>query len=165
MSSTAGVVAKVVIFTLLVPGSITVAIPFSFLTPGAALHIGGYRLSGILPIVIGASFYFRCAWDFALFGRGTPAPIDPPRKLVSRGLYRLIRNPMYAGVLLVLLGEAILFGSVTILRYALLVGAFFHLFVIYYEEPTLKKKFGAAYGEYCRAVPRWIPGLQFFSSH
>ena len=117
----------------------------------------GYHVLGVLPIAVGAGFYFWCAWDFAFAGHGTPAPIDPPKALVSRGLYRVVRNPIYVAVLLVLFGESLVFSSGIIFRYNLLVWLFFHLFVVFYEEPTLRKKFARAYEEYCRVVWRWIP--------
>ena len=104
--------------------------------------------------------YFWCAWDFAFAGEGTPAPIDPPKMLVWQGLYRIVRNPIYVGVLLVLLGEAILFESQMLLAYVPVVWLWLHLFTVYYEEPTLRKKFGDVYEQYCAAVPRWIPRLK-----
>ena len=148
---------KLLIFTILVPGSVTVAIPYWMLSSSAGFRSSGYRLLGSAPAALGAFVYLWCAKDFAFAGLGTPAPIDPPKRLVSNGLYRWVRNPMYVGILLVVLGEAILFASPLILRYALLLWVLFHLFIIYYEEPTLRKKFGTAYAEYCRNVPRWIP--------
>jgi protein-S-isoprenylcysteine O-methyltransferase Ste14 len=122
-------------------------------------HASGFYLLGWPLLVAGAIIYFRCAWDFAVTGGGTPAPIDPPRKLVAKGLYRDVRNPMYVGVLAILTGEAILAQNVRIAIYAALVWTGFHLFVLLYEEPTLRLKFGAEYEEYCRTVPRW--GLRF----
>jgi protein-S-isoprenylcysteine O-methyltransferase Ste14 len=113
----------------------------------------------LAPCGLGAAILLKCAWDFAVVGLGTPAPIDPPKSLVVSGLYRFVRNPMYVGVALVLFSEALLFSSPRLLDYALLVGTGFFLFVIAYEEPTLRKKFGASYQTYCRAVPRWIPRL------
>lgn len=154
------VIAKTLIFTILVPGSITVGMPYLLLSSRLAVYsheIGSLRRAGILPIALGTVFYLWCAWDFAFAGRGTPAPLDPPRLLVTRGLYRLVRNPIYVGVLLILAGEGVLFESLTLLIYALLVWLVFHIFVIAYEEPTLKEKFGTAYEEYRTAVPRWIP--------
>ena len=150
------------IFNILVPGSVTVGIPYLLLTSGAVLPygIGNFRLIGIIFIAIGITFYAWTAWDFAFTGRGTPAPIYAPKMLVSTLLYRIVRNPMYVGVLLILLGEAILFTSFAILAYTLLVWLLFHLFVVYYEEPRLRKQFGAAYDEYSKVVPRWIPGLK-----
>jgi protein-S-isoprenylcysteine O-methyltransferase Ste14 len=149
--------AKVVIFTILVPGTIVAAIPYSLLREDPAPHPGPLGLLGMLPLALGVVFYLWCAWDFASAGRGTPAPIDPPRILVARGLYRVVRNPMYVGVLLILIGESMVFSSLVILQYTLVVWLMFHAFVVFYEEPTLRKKFGAAYEEYCRSVSRWIP--------
>ncbi len=153
------VVLETLAFTILVPGTVTVAIPYYLLSPTASLSFRGPRLIGVFPIALGAVLYLWCAWDFAWTGRGTPAPIDPPRMLVARGLYRVVRNPMYIGVLFVLLGESIFFASPSILRYTLVVWLFFHVFVVLYEEPRLEKKFGSSYEEYCKGVPRWIPRL------
>lgn len=98
-----------------------------------------------------------CFWDFLSKGSGTPAPIDPPKQLVIEGLYRFVRNPMYVGVLLVILGHFLWFGYWYILAYAAVVYTAFSTFVIFYEEPHLRKTFGPAYEEYCNQVPRWIP--------
>jgi protein-S-isoprenylcysteine O-methyltransferase Ste14 len=148
---------KVVIFTILVPGTIVAVIPYALLGEESTKHPGPLGLLGLLPLALGVVFYLWCAWDFAAGGRGTPAPIDPPRLLVARGLYRVVRNPMYVGVLLILIGESIVFASSTILLYALVVWLMFHLFVVFYEEPALRKKFGMAYDEYRRSVSRWLP--------
>lgn len=110
-------------------------------------------------MALGVGVYLWCAWDFVFTGRGTPAPIDPPKVLVATGLYRFVRNPMYIAVGLVLGGEAILFQSYNLVVYALLAWLACHLFVVFYEEPTLKKKYGAAYEAYCQAVPRWRPRI------
>jgi protein-S-isoprenylcysteine O-methyltransferase Ste14 len=122
-----------------------------------SLVTGGFGWIGLLPMALGALVYIRCAWDFTFTGKGTPAPWDPPQMFVSRSLYRIVRNPMYVGFALILLGEAMVFHSFTLLVYAVLVWTGFHLRVVYYEEPTLRKKFGVAYEDYCWAVPRWIP--------
>jgi protein-S-isoprenylcysteine O-methyltransferase Ste14 len=98
-----------------------------------------------------------CAWDFTFAGRGTPAPIDPPKELVVQGLYRYVRNPMYVGILSILLGEALLFASWSLFGYAAVVFILFFLFVVLYEEPILMRKFGESYLQYCKNVPRWIP--------
>jgi len=148
---------KTFIFTILVPGTVTVVIPYRLLGAGSRIS-GGLGLFGIVPIAVGAAVYFWCAWDFATAGRGTPAPIDPPKFLVARGLYRVVRNPMYVGILLILMGESLVFESFTVLRYAVGVWFFFYLFVVLYEEPELRRKFGASYEEYRASVPRWIPG-------
>jgi protein-S-isoprenylcysteine O-methyltransferase Ste14 len=121
------------------------------------MNIGWARFLGLLPILLGIAIYLWCAWDFTFTGRGTPAPIDPPKELVVRGLYRYTRNPMYVGVLSILLGEALIFGSKRLFEYTAVVFGFFYLFVLLYEEPILRQKFGESYQAYCRAVPRWLP--------
>ena len=154
------VLLKTIIFTFVVPGTITVLIPYWILSSASApppLPLGGFRYFGFLPLVIGVAIYCWCAWDFTFAGKGTPAPIDPPKELVVRGLYRYVRNPMYVGVMSILVGEALLFASRTLFGYAALVFALFFLFVVVYEEPTLRNKFGESYREYCRNVSRWIP--------
>jgi protein-S-isoprenylcysteine O-methyltransferase Ste14 len=92
-------------------------------------------------------------------GRGTLAPIDPPRHLVRVGLYRHVRNPMYVGALLVLVGEALFFESERLGFYAAIMALVYHLFVVLYEEPRLRDLFSEEYENYRRAVPRWIPRL------
>jgi protein-S-isoprenylcysteine O-methyltransferase Ste14 len=149
-------VLKTLVFTILVPGTVTVVIPRYLLAVGAEGAIP-FRLIGALPIALGAACYLWCAWDFASVGRGTPAPIDPPKVLVTRGLYRVVRNPMYVGAVLILLGESVLFASATLLMYTLLAWVVVHLFVVFYEEPTLRQKFGISYENYRKTVPRWIP--------
>jgi protein-S-isoprenylcysteine O-methyltransferase Ste14 len=90
-------------------------------------------------------------------GLGTPGPWDAPRRFVATGPYRWVRNPIYVGVILVINGEAWLFLSVPLVVYGVVAAIFFHLFVLGYEEPTLRQKFGETYVEYLRTVPRWIP--------
>jgi protein-S-isoprenylcysteine O-methyltransferase Ste14 len=150
---------KTLIFTIIVPGAIIALIPYWLLSrnPPSFAHIGPFQLIGLIPLAIGVAIYFKCAWDFASTGKGTPAPIDPPKHLVARGLYRFIRNPMYVGVLLTLLGEAWLFSSWTLVIYAAIVISWQHLFVVFYEEPALKRKFGQSYADYLARTPRWIP--------
>jgi len=151
-------VLKTVIFTVVVPGTVTLWIPFRWLLPrGATPVMWGAALVGVAPLVLGVALYFWCAWEFAWRGLGTPAPIDPPKILVARGPYRVVRNPMYAGVLSVVAGEALWFWSRTLAWYAAFAALMFHLFVVIMEEPMLRAKFGASYEEYCRSVPRWIP--------
>ena len=158
----ASIIAKTLVFTVLVPGSVAVLIPYLIISYGWGLHfaIGDYRFFGLLPMSAGGAVYLSCASEFAFAGEGTPAPTDPPRRLVSNRLYRLCRNPMYVGVLTVLVGEAIMFASATLFAYAAAVWLLFHIFVVYYEEPHLREKFGASYEDYCRAVPRWLPRLK-----
>jgi protein-S-isoprenylcysteine O-methyltransferase Ste14 len=95
--------------------------------------------------------------EFVVVGRGTPAPVAPPEALVVSGLYRWVRNPMYVGVLCWLAALALFFASGAIALYAAVVFAGFNAFVMGYEEPALRRRFGAAYERYCRSVPRWLP--------
>jgi protein-S-isoprenylcysteine O-methyltransferase Ste14 len=151
---------KTIIFTVLVPGTVAVLIPYRLaLSPTArgSLPLGSFRYLGVLFFVAGAMIYLRCAWDFVFAGKGTPAPIDPPKELVARGLYNYVRNPMYVGVLSVVLGQAFWFEALTLFLYAGLCFLLFNVLVLLYEEPALTRKFGEAYWRYCEAVPRWIP--------
>ncbi len=151
------------IFTLLVPGSVTIGIPHLLLSSGSghgSAAPGASRALGAVPIIAGAACYLWCAWAFTFVGRGTPGPWDAPRRFVARGVYRIVRNPMYAGIVLVLLGEAIVFASWGLLLYALLLWGAFSLTVVGYEEPALREQFGDDYEAYSRAVPRWIPCRQ-----
>jgi protein-S-isoprenylcysteine O-methyltransferase Ste14 len=151
---------KVVLFTLVAPGMVTVYLPALLLRGEPGWRVDGARavLGGPL-ILAGALLYACCAYAFARFGQGTPAPIDPPRHLVSRGLYARTRNPMYLGVITMVLGEAVVFGSSRLLAYASAIFTGFHLFVVLYEEPAHRRRFGADFEEYCRRVPRWVPRL------
>lgn len=151
---------KIIIFTLLLPGVFLVLVPYfllSSLGDRFAVDIGPIRFIGLIPMLFGVFVYILCVWSFASKGKGTPAPIDPPKKLVVQGLYKYARNPMYIGVLLILIGETILFASLLLGLYALLVYVCFHLFVVVYEEPALRARFGDSYRKYCDSVPRWIP--------
>jgi protein-S-isoprenylcysteine O-methyltransferase Ste14 len=152
---------RTIIFTILVPGFWAVVMPYWLLPRGARPDLHAAGAAGWLFIAGGIQLYFACAfWGFALRGKGTPAPIDPPKKLVEEGPYRIVRNPMYWSVAFVLLGEALVFHSLTLagLAAALFAGA--NLFVLFYEEPVLRRKFGAEYEDYCRRVPRWLPRLK-----
>ncbi|HKQ05341.1 MAG TPA: isoprenylcysteine carboxylmethyltransferase family protein [Blastocatellia bacterium] len=151
---------KNILFTVLVPGTVAVYLPLRVVTrPPAALAFDwrASQVGALLPLLLGAAVYFWCLWDFAMTGRGTPAPIDAPQRLVARGLYRYIRNPMYVGVLLVIAGWAVFLQSWRVLIYATAVGIFFHLFVVLVEERLLEGKFGETYVRYCGEVGRWLP--------
>lgn len=153
---------KTLIFTILVPGTVTIYIPYWILSSTSAtgnLPLGAFRYFGVILILLGAAIYFRCAFDFTFKGKGTPAPIDPPKELVVQGLYRYVRNPMYVGAFTTLIGEVVLFESRHLLVYAVLMLSCFSLFVLLYEEPALRRKFGESYQRYCDEVPRWIPRL------
>ena len=118
------------------------------------------RWLALLPLVMGLSFYISCVRDFIFLGKGTPAAWDSPVEFVLKGWYRRVRNPMYIGMFLILASEAIFFESAGIFLYAIALWFSFHLFVVYQEEPALKRKFGCVYRNYLKSVPRWIPLLR-----
>jgi protein-S-isoprenylcysteine O-methyltransferase Ste14 len=153
---------KNLLFTVLVPGTVAVLLPWRLAS--ARLASRPLTVTDWLPaapaFLAGASIYFWCLWDFGRTGRGTPAPIDPPKTLVVRGLYRYVRNPMYVGVLLVIAGWALLSRSRDVVLYGVAVALAFHLFVMLVEEPILRSKFGESYNAYCRTVSRWWPSFR-----
>jgi protein-S-isoprenylcysteine O-methyltransferase Ste14 len=122
-------------------------------------EIGVPQVAGMIGAAAGLALALWCVLTFALAGRGTPAPFDPPRRLVVRGPYRFVRNPMYVGAGLALAGAALFYRSPPLLGYTALFLAITHLFVLWYEEPTLRRLFGDEYVEYCRRVRRWWPSL------
>jgi protein-S-isoprenylcysteine O-methyltransferase Ste14 len=149
---------RTLIFTILVPGFWTVAMPYWLSARGARPDLRGISVVGWLLITAGAALYIASAfWGFALRGKGTPAPFDPPKQLVVEGPYRIVRNPMYWSVASVLLGEAVVFHSLALAELTVAFFAGTNLFVLFYEEPVLRRKFGAEYEDYCRRVPRWLP--------
>jgi protein-S-isoprenylcysteine O-methyltransferase Ste14 len=151
-------VIRTLIFTVLVLGFWTVMMPYWLLPRGARPEVGGAGSAGWLLIAAGIALYFACAfWGFAMRGKGTPLPLDPPKKLVVEGPYRVVRNPMYWSVASVMLGEAALFHSVALLELVAAFAVGVILFVMSIEEPGLRTKFGTEYEEYCRRVPRWLP--------
>ena len=147
---------KNLLCTLVVPGTVGVLLPLN-IAEGHPSASGLLFSTACAFFAITTSIYLWCVWDFAVFGRGTPAPIDPPKKLIVRGLYRYTRNPMYLGVLTAILGWAIFFRATTLVFYAMAVGACCHLFVVFYEEPHLQRKFGKEYDDYRAQVNRWLP--------
>jgi protein-S-isoprenylcysteine O-methyltransferase Ste14 len=115
------------------------------------------QVAGMVIAIAGAAIALWCVFTFAFVGRGTPAPFDPPRRLVIQGPYRFVRNPMYLGAGLALSGAALFYESLPLLGYA---GLFFlatGLFVVLHEEPALRRSFGQEYEAYCRRVRRWWP--------
>jgi protein-S-isoprenylcysteine O-methyltransferase Ste14 len=157
MPRTLGPLLKTLLFTVLVPGTVTVIIPHYLLDASSRPGRGPLAWFGILVIVLGAGIYFVCAWEFAVRGLGTPAPIAATKFLVVSALHRYVRNPMYIGVLLVILGQAALYHALRLAEYGALCIFLAHLFVLFYEEPTLHRQFGDSYDEYRRTVPRWLP--------
>lgn len=147
------------LWIVLLPGIVAGYVPWRFFGLGnVRLDVGNpVQLLGLLGIGAGAALLGMCVWEFASSGRGTLSPVDPPRELVVRGLYRYVRNPMYLSVTAIVLGEALLDRSRALLLYW---GAWFalaNLFVLLYEEPALRRRFGPSYDEYARRVSRWLP--------
>jgi protein-S-isoprenylcysteine O-methyltransferase Ste14 len=120
-------------------------------------RIGPAQIAGLVMIAVGGVLALSCVLTFALIGKGTPAPFDPPRRLVRAGPYARVRNPMYIGAALALFGAALFFGSAPLALYATAFLVVIHLFVVFYEEPTLHRLFGASYDEYRSNVHRWMP--------
>ena len=147
---------KNLLFTAVVPGTVAVYVPV-FLFSHDPVQLSLNTLTGGLLLIIGCIIYLWCVWDFAFVGRGTPAPIDAPKNLVVRGLYRYTRNPMYVAVVGMIFGWAITFSALPILIYGISMATFFHLFIVFYEEPYLRRTFGSTYVEYCLQVSRWLP--------
>ena len=130
-------------------------VPYSILTSHpepAPILLSPVTVIGMFLIAVGIYVYLRCIWDFAFGGES-----DNPTILVARGTYKLVRNPMYASLILILLSESLLFNSWRLLGCAATIWFAVHLLVILYEEDALAKKFGKSYEQYCKEVPRWIP--------
>jgi protein-S-isoprenylcysteine O-methyltransferase Ste14 len=123
------------------------------------------RPAGGVLLALGAIGLLDSFGRFAMQGVGTPAPVFPTRHLVVTGLYRYVRNPMYVAVTCTILGQGLILGNIELLEYGALVWLLFHLFVLVYEEPTLRASFGPEYTAYCAEVPRWFPRLTPWTSH
>ncbi|HTM58041.1 MAG TPA: isoprenylcysteine carboxylmethyltransferase family protein [Candidatus Udaeobacter sp.] len=149
---------RTIVYASLFIGLLLIYLP-SRLAPGFGrpTTIGGPQIIGAIVATAGAAVALWCILSFVRFGRGTPAPFDPPRQLVIRGPYRFIRNPMYVGATLALVGAAMFYRSLGLLGYAAGFLLVTHLFVLAYEEPTLRRSFGEEYEAYCRTVGRWWP--------
>jgi protein-S-isoprenylcysteine O-methyltransferase Ste14 len=134
---------------------------FGYVRPAA------FEIQQIIAVIVGitgAAIAVWCILTFATIGKGTPAPFDPPQKLVIEGPYRFVRNPMYVGASLALTGAAIFYQSWFLFSYAAFFFLVSHLFVVFYEEPVLRRTFGDDYEVYCNKVKRWWPGLHCNSS-
>jgi protein-S-isoprenylcysteine O-methyltransferase Ste14 len=148
--------------TIVVPGGACVLIPYFILT---GLHtsltpsLGLLQLIAIPIFVVGVWMVLWVSTTFVRQGKGTPIPIEPPTRLVVSGLYRYVRNPMYVGAILIIFAEVIYFGSFWLALYGAGLWALLHNFMILFEEPQLKRRFGADYQRYLSEVPRWIPRL------
>jgi protein-S-isoprenylcysteine O-methyltransferase Ste14 len=155
------------LFFVLAPGTVAGLVPWWL----SRWHVESHgtwwlplRAFGGVLVVAGTLVLVDSFVRFAITGVGTPAPIFPTRHLVVTGLYRYVRNPMYLAVLSVIFGQGLIFANIRVLEYGVLVGLAFHLFVIAYEEPTLRATFGPEYEGFCRRVSRWVPRLRLSTS-
>jgi protein-S-isoprenylcysteine O-methyltransferase Ste14 len=157
------VLVRAITYAAIFIGFVLVYLPGRFLswsgivTPATT---GPLQVAGMSIVAIGAAIALWCVFTFVFIGKGTPAPFDPPRKLVVRGPYRFARNPMYIGAGMTLAGAALYYESLSILVYTGLFFLIAHLFVVFYEEPTLRRTFGTEYEAYCSRVNRWWAELR-----
>jgi protein-S-isoprenylcysteine O-methyltransferase Ste14 len=153
-------ILKNVLFTVLVPGTVAGWLPYWLFGPYVLHGDAPSLIAGVVLIAGGAALYVACVWPFASIGEGTPAPIDPPVRLIVVGPYRVVRNPMYVAVLLVIFGQSLILHSGSLALYGVGVASVFHLVVIGYEELVLERQFGDDYRAYRKRVPRWIPRIR-----
>ena len=151
---------RTAIFLVVLPGTLFFYLPLWLARSATSFApLGPLGFLGLPCLLVGSAALLWCMRDFVVRGRGTPAPIDPPRELVVRGLYRFVRNPMYVAGVVILLGHFLWSQAAILLAYTAVVFLVFHLFVVLYEEPALSRQFGEAYREYRARVPRWVPRL------
>jgi protein-S-isoprenylcysteine O-methyltransferase Ste14 len=160
--ATVWLAARSLLWTLLLPGVMAGYLPWRFfglsqvrIRPGDPVD-----LLGVLAIAVGAALLGTCIFEFARSGRGTLAPVDPPKELVVQGLYRYVRNPMYLSVATIHIGECLLTRSAPMLEFAAGFFVAVNLFVIGYEEPALRRQFGDSYERYAQRVGRWLPSFR-----
>ena len=154
------VLARALVYSTFFVGFLLVFLPARVLARSGIVQppaIGAIQVAGIAVAVVGSALAAWCILTFAFVGRGTPAPMDPPRRLVIAGPYRYVRNPMYLGAAVALCGAAVFYGSLALIGYAALFLLAMHGFAVLYEEPTLVGLFGEEYQAYRRAVRRWLP--------
>lgn len=150
------------VFLVIAPGFVAGLVPWwisHWQVEAPFFGLPVFRFAGSLLVALGLIGLLNSFVRFALQGLGTPAPVFPTRHLVVTGLYRYVRNPMYVAVVMTILGQALIFGNVGLLEYGGIVWLLFHLFVLLYEEPTLRATFRGEYDSFCAEVPRWIPRL------
>lgn len=153
-------VFKSLLYLIIEAGLFALYIPLALLRSGPRIETGVVSLLAVPLWLIGSLMVLWCFWDFTFKGRGTPVPLDPPKELVVTGFYRYVRNPIYVGVLAIFLGHFLWFGYWALLIYTVLAFIGVHVFIVLYEEPTLRRKFGASYEEYLKKVPRWMPKIR-----
>jgi len=158
----AGLAVRSLLWVVLVPGVVAGYVPWQYFgfRNTSLHHLGLAQIAGLDVLAAGVVLLAACVWEFARSGRGTLSPLDPPRELVVRGLYRYVRNPMYLSVTMIVLGEALLARSRPLVVYWTFFFVAANVFVIGYEEPYLRSRFGRSYDDYVARVGRWIPRLR-----
>jgi protein-S-isoprenylcysteine O-methyltransferase Ste14 len=154
------VLARAATYSALFIGLLIIFLPERILSSTRIIRpaaIGAWQVAGMFLGALGAALAITCIFTFVFAGGGTPAPFDPPRRLVVQGPYRLVRNPMYLGAGLALSGAALFYQSIPLLGYAAVFLLMTHMFVVLYEEPTMRRTFDRDYEAYCRRVGRWWP--------
>ena len=152
---------------VLFPGTVVIYIPYRLLTPLSAPELDSWSLTqytAVILLAIGAAILFKSIWSFAHVGEGTLAPFDETHRLIVVGLYRYVRNPMYVGVMLILLAESWFFWSDSLVKYTGLCFIVANILVTGYEENRLRYKYGDEFRRYCEHVGRWIPGKPYASA-
>ena len=154
------------IFLVIAPGVVGILIPWTltrwrFASPFFASTF--LRAASVVLIAASLPILLDSFRRFVVEGLGTPAPVAPTEHLVVGGMYRFVRNPMYVAVVSTIVGQALLFGSSLTLAYGLCAWLVMHLFVLTYEEPTLRKRYGNEYAMFSANVPRWIPRVSPWS--
>jgi protein-S-isoprenylcysteine O-methyltransferase Ste14 len=154
------VLVRAVVYAALFVSLVLVLLPARILSRAGIVRpeaMGTFQIAGMIGVATGSLLALWCVWSFARIGRGTPAPFDPPRRLVVEGPYRFLRNPMYVGAGLALCGAALFYRSLALLGYVAVLFVASHMFIVFYEEPTLRRAFGRDYESYCHEVGRWWP--------
>lgn len=157
------VLIRAITYAALFIGLVLIYVPAQILSQAEIVRpevIGLPQIAGMVIGTLGGVIAFWCIYIFITIGKGTPAPFDPPRRLVTRGPYQFVRNPMYIGAGLALIGAALFYESLSLLGYVGVLFVIVHSFVVLYEEPTLRRTFGNEYEEYCQKIRRWLPSVQ-----
>ncbi len=153
------------VFLVIAPGIVAGYVPWllsRWQIQPPLLEISAIPVAGVLLILAGLPVLLDSFAQFAWRGLGTPAPVLPTQQLVVTGLFRYVRNPMYLAVAALIFGQGLLFGNIPVLVYGAAASLAFHLFVMLYEEPTLRRTYGGQYDRYCANVKRWIPRLRLW---
>ena len=144
-------------------GLVLIYVPTQVLSKAGIVHpemIKFPQIVGLTIGTVGGAIALWCVYTFATIGKGTPAPFDPPRRLVTQGPYQFVRNPMYIGASLALIGATLFYESLSLMGYVGVLLVATHTFIILYEEPTLRQTFGDDYEDYCHKVKRWLPSIK-----